>query len=71
MDFYSTQDITDAWHKYRTKQVLAILEGGKWRFEALTGQKFTTVPGTKAEKRWIRDTCTFPEFLEKVDLWKK
>jgi hypothetical protein len=69
--FYSTQEITDAWKSYRTGKVLAILDKGEWRIEPMNGQVITKIEGTKAERRWVRDAYSFPEYLEKVELWKK
>ena len=63
---YTLEEIKDAWQAYRTLQALAVLEGGKWRFEVLAGQVIRQIEGTRAERRWVRDIYQFPEFLEKV-----
>jgi hypothetical protein len=64
-------EIKSAWQEYRRTKAMAVLDKGEWRFEVLTGQVLTKIEGTKAEVRWVRDIYSFPEYLEKVKLWKK
>lgn len=60
---FKLDQIKKAWAEYRTKKVLRVLKNGKWESRPVV-MALKHVDGVRAQVVLIKDTMSFPEYLE-------